>query len=82
MQELTPAQRLKEKMDNASTELARIAASRSVKTKVDAMYMKIGSRLRVSDRTIRNYVHGRGCNGYLIEAIIEEFKTFPPITIQ
>lgn len=35
---------------------------------------KIASILSVSPQTVRNYLEGRGRDGFLVEAMIKEFK--------
>ena len=50
------------------------AAAKFVKNGIKKACEVVAGRIGCSDVTVRNYVYGKGKDGYLTEAITKEFK--------
>jgi hypothetical protein len=50
---------------------------RTPPTKQSVTYTKIGAELEMTGQSVGNYVAGKGSDGFLIEALIKEFKKLP-----
>lgn len=70
---------LKQRMDESYAKLNEIALKKTEGLNQNQVYALIGFSFGVSGKTVENYVCGRGkkANGYMIDALIVEFKKFP-----
>lgn len=76
---ITPSEKLKERMDKASANLAAVMKSKTPRKGIISTYTRIASRLDITISTIINYKRGFGSNGYMIDALIQEFSKLPDI---
>lgn len=76
MKQLTPKEVLKRRMDNSYGKLAEIALKKTNNTNTTITYAGIGLKLGLTGQSVRNYVKAKckNGNGYVIDALIEEFK--------
>ncbi len=77
MKKLLPHELLRNRKKSASAILQKLAHDKikSTKTKQSILFQEIAYKLQVSDQTIFNYaIHGHDKDGYLIDAITQEFK--------
>lgn len=79
MKKLTPIQQLEKRMKDANTELQKISIERTPDKKNYATYARVGIELGMSGQSVGNYVNKKGSNGFLVEALIEEFKKLPVV---
>jgi hypothetical protein len=74
---LSPYQALQKRKSEATKRLQTIALQRTPPTKQSVTYTKIGAELEMTGQSVGNYVAGKGSDGFLIEALIKEFKKLP-----
>jgi len=76
---MTAKEELKKRMDESYAILNEIANKKTVGQNQNQVYALIGFNLGVSGKTVENYVCGvsQKGNGYMIDALIKEFKKFP-----
>lgn len=66
---------LQKRHTEANKKLSKAARIYFSKQTTDIItYRKIGKKLNISDRTVKNYVDGYGKDGFLTEAITDEFE--------
>lgn len=70
---------LRQRHKEACLELKKIASPYIDNTTLNAEAVKIGRELGVSFQTVVNYVYGKSKDGYLTEAIIDQFKKIKQI---
>lgn len=73
MKKLTPAQKLQQRKDIAYTILRKVV-NEKIKENATNTYHLLGISLGISGQTIYNYTIGKGNDGFLIEAIIEQIE--------
>lgn len=74
MKKLTPIQ-IVDKKKKENVKLLQGLANEKCKNKVASMvYSAIGIKVNKTGQTILNYISGNAKDGYLLDAIIEEFK--------
>lgn len=78
-QKCTPKEALKNRMDASYKELQQVANKKVGEKGFNLTYALIGYNLGISGQTVGNYVEGKSKsgNGYLIDALIEEFNKLP-----
>ncbi len=59
---------------NSLKELSTLANANKPKNSITSIYVQVGLKLGITGQTVYNYVNGRGGDGYMIDALIEEFK--------
>lgn len=69
--------KLKERRKVACAELKKVAMPYIDNKTLNEKSEIIGKRLGVSFQTVVNYVYGKAKDGFLIEALTEEFKNLP-----
>lgn len=75
MKKLMPYQLLKNRKKAASEILRKLAHEKTAGKNASLIYAEIGYKLQVSGQTVYNYAsNGYDTDGYLIDAIIQEFK--------
>ncbi len=77
--EISPKAALKSRMDKAYKELRELAAKKTAGVNAKLVYAKIGLLFEITGQTVENYISGKSekANGYLIDALIQEFKRLP-----
>lgn len=76
MKKDTARERLEKRKEQSSKELWLLAKQKMTGSKsITSIYVQIGLKLGLTGQTVYNYVHGKGGDGYMIDALIEEFKT-------
>lgn len=65
---------LKERHNIANTKLKSIAIPKIEKYSLKTTTELVANNLCISAQTVVNYIYGRGKDGFLVEAIIKEFK--------
>lgn len=78
MKKLTAKQILEKRMDAAYKELRNVV-SEKVKENSTNIFTKIGLVFGITGQTVYNYTiaKSKSANGYMIEALTEEFKKLP-----
>lgn len=69
-----PKKQLKVRHKEASAELKKVALPYIDNNTLNSVALKIGGILGVSFQTVVNYVYGKAKDGFLTEAISNEFK--------
>lgn len=77
MKKLTPKEQLEKRMTDAYKELHKIATKRIPSGETTATFVEIARQLGITSQTVYNYTQGKGGNGYMVDALIEEFKKLP-----
>ena len=66
---------LKQRHEKAHKELQSVAIPYLASLKIEYhIFRLIARKLKISDRTVKNYVESPGKDGFLTEAICQEFK--------
>ncbi len=71
---MEPKKQLKVRHKEASAELKKVALPYIDNNTLNSVALKIGGILGVSFQTVVNYVYGKAKDGFLTEAISNEFK--------
>ena len=71
---MEPKKKLKVRHKEASAELKKVALPYIDNNTLNSVALKIGGILGVSFQTVVNYVYGKAKDGFLTEAISNEFK--------
>jgi hypothetical protein len=71
---MEPKKQLKVRHKEASAELKKVALPYIDNNTLNSVALKIGGILGVSFQTVVNYVYGKAKDGFLTEAICNEFK--------
>lgn len=78
MKKITPMDALQKKREAAFKKLGSIVRSRNFPPgTMTRKFVEVGLSLNLTSQTVSNYVNGRGGDGYMIEALIEEFSKIP-----
>ena len=71
---MEPKKQLEVRHKEASAELKKVALPYIDNNTLNSVALKIGGILGVSFQTVVNYVYGKAKDGFLTEAISNEFK--------
>lgn len=71
---MEPKKKLKVRHKEASAELKKVALPYIDNNTLNSVALNIGGILGVSFQTVVNYVYGKAKDGFLTEAICNEFK--------
>lgn len=75
MKKLLPYQLLKNRKKAASAILSKLAHQKTLGKNASLVYAEVAVKLQISGQTVYNYAsNGFDKDGYLIDALIEEFK--------
>ena len=76
----TPQELLDARMKDGFQKLNKIAIKKTQGKNTNYIFTYIGFQLGITGQTVSNYVHCKlkTGNGYLIEALIAEFKKYKP----
>lgn len=74
MKKLTSHELLKKRREDAFVRLRTIAKQKTTKGNITLSYVTVGGALRLTSQTVYNYVQGKGKDGFIVEALIKEFK--------
>lgn len=78
MKKDTPRDRVIKRRESSSKELWTLAhANKQTDKSITSTYVQVGLTLGITGQTVYNYVNGKGGDGYIIDALIEEFKKLP-----
>ncbi len=75
MKKDTPRERIAKRRETSFKQLRNLVNSKDFgKNSLTSTYVKVGLDLGLTGQTVYNYVNGRGGDGYVIDALIEEFE--------
>ena len=77
MKKITAKERLSKRMSDAYDKLQKIAANKTPEGETTLTFVEVGRNLGITSQTVYNYTQRKGGNGYLIDALIEEFENLP-----
>ncbi len=78
MKNFTPYQQLVKRRNDAIKELKAVVEKNVPAGKSTNAYHTVGVKFGITAQTVYNYIEGKGKDGYLIDALIEEFKNYTP----